>query len=179
MPTTLLPPVRRVVTANGPDGRSFVHSDGPNPDQRTVAERPGYRSSNVWRTAGCPTPVDAADSILDHQGVLPPPRGTVLRVIDFPPRPADPEEARRQSAASFRNLFPDATHAKQHQQAGMHKTQTIDYAIVLSGTIMAVLDDEELALSAGDILIQRATNHAWENRSGEIARVCFVLIEGR
>lgn len=174
-----LAPVRRVVTAADAGGRSYVLSDGPGPDQRTVAERPGFRSANVWRTISTPTSVAADDSVMEHQGVLPPPGGTVLRVIDFPPRPTDPDEARRQAAASFRKLFPDATHASDHRQAGMHETLTIDYAIVLAGSITAILDDGETDLAAGDILIQRATNHAWENRTGDIARVCFVLIDGR
>jgi hypothetical protein len=174
-----LPAVRRVVTANDIDGQSFLLTDGPSPDQRTVPERPGYRISNLWRTVGAPAPVDADDSVLEHQGVMPPPHGTVLRVIDFPPRPLDPHERRRQAAASFRNLFPDALHATDHRQAGMHTTLSIDYAIVLWGVITAIMDRGETDLAAGDILIQRATNHAWENRGDKIARVCFILVDGK
>ncbi|HLI20105.1 MAG TPA: cupin domain-containing protein [Stellaceae bacterium] len=61
----------------------------------------------------------------------------------------------------------------------MHRTDTVDYAIVLEGEIVAVLDDEETVLKAGDILVQRGTNHAWANRSGKPARICFVLIDGK
>lgn len=174
-----LPPVRRIVTAKDESGLSYFLADGPSPDQRTVAERPGYRNSNIWRTVGGPTPVDADDSVLAHQGVMPPPGGTILRVLDFPPRPADPEEARRQSAASFKTLFPDATHAADHKQAGMHETRSVDYAIVISGSITAIMDTGERDLHAGDILIQRGTNHAWENRTNNIARICFILIDGQ
>jgi hypothetical protein len=174
-----LPLVRRVVTAIDSAGKSYLLSDAASPDQRTVRERPGFRSSNLWRTLGTPTPVAAEDSILDHHGVMPPPGGTVLRVVDFPPRPADLEERRRQAAASFNSVFPDAAHAKEHAQPGMHATLSIDYAIVLAGVITAIMDKGETELAVGDILIQRATNHAWENRTNKMARVCFVLIDGK
>ncbi len=60
---------------------------------------------------------------------------------------------------------------------GFHKTASLDYAIVLSGEIYALLDEGEVLLRAGDVLIQRGTNHAWSNRTGEPARVAFVLID--
>ena len=61
----------------------------------------------------------------------------------------------------------------------MHKTETVDYAIILSGEIVAVMDEGETVMKAGDILIQRGTNHAWANRSGKPCRIAFVLIDGR
>ncbi len=61
----------------------------------------------------------------------------------------------------------------------MHKTDTVDYAIVMSGEIVAVMDDGETLLKAGDVLIQRGTNHAWSNRSDAFCRIAFVLIDGR
>jgi uncharacterized cupin superfamily protein len=61
----------------------------------------------------------------------------------------------------------------------MHKTETVDYAIVLAGEITAVMDDGETVLKAGDILVQRGTNHGWANRSGKPCRIAFVLIDGR
>ena len=83
-------------------------------------------------------------------------------------------------AATFASLFPDADHTlKPHDHPGMHKTDTIDYAIMLAGEITAILDGEETILRAGDILIQRGTNHAWANRSGKPARMAFVLIDAQ
>lgn len=61
----------------------------------------------------------------------------------------------------------------------MHRTQTVDYGIVLEGEITMVLDRGETALQAGDVVIQNGTNHAWANRSGKICRMAFVLIDGR
>ncbi len=60
----------------------------------------------------------------------------------------------------------------------MHRTETVDYAIVLEGEIWAVMDEDETLLRAGDILVQRGTSHAWANRSAKTARVAFVLIDG-
>jgi uncharacterized cupin superfamily protein len=60
----------------------------------------------------------------------------------------------------------------------MHRTQTVDYGIVLDGEVVLVLDDSETALRAGDVVVQRGTSHRWENRSGAPARVAFILIDG-
>jgi quercetin dioxygenase-like cupin family protein len=60
---------------------------------------------------------------------------------------------------------------------GFHKTSSVDYAIVLSGEIYALMDEGEVLLRAGDVLVQRGTNHAWSNRTDEPARLAFVLID--
>lgn len=173
------PLTRRIVTANDDTGQSYIAQDGPTPAILTVPERPGFRNQNIWRTTESPADVVADDTITEHSGVLPPKNGTVLRVIDFPPVPADLEERRRQASATLKGIFGDSTHSVTHPVAGMHLTDTIDYAIVLSGCITAIMDKGETDMHAGDILVQRATNHAWENRTNEIARVAFVLIDGR
>jgi quercetin dioxygenase-like cupin family protein len=61
----------------------------------------------------------------------------------------------------------------------MHRTQTVDYAIVLSGEIWALMDSGETKMKAGDILVQRGTNHAWSNRSNKPCLVAFVLIDAK
>lgn len=175
-----LPPVRRVLTAIDAHGRSFIAEDGPSPALLYSADRPGYCNANLWRTEGAPAALLAPDGITQHSGVLPPPGGTVLRTIDFPPQPSDPQEQRRQHAAVFASMFQDAHHAGDSpRHPGMHVTDTIDYAIVLQGEIVAILDEGETLLRAGDILVQRGTQHAWANRSQTMARVAFILIDGR
>jgi hypothetical protein len=181
MTTHLIPlaPARRVVTANNAQGRSYIAEDGVSPVQLRNEARPGYCNANFWRTGG-PASVAAPDDITEHRGLLPPPGGTVLRVIDFPPQPADPEEQRRQHAAVFSSMFNDGKHQTNASgHPGMHVTCTIDYAIVLHGEIVSILDEEETVLRAGDILVQRGTNHAWVNRTDGITRVAFVLIDAR
>jgi uncharacterized protein with PhoU and TrkA domain len=103
----------------------------------------------------------------------------VLRVIDFPPiGDATPEQRAAMVKAVFAALYPDADHHEgSTRSASMHTTDTVDYAIVLQGEIVAVMDRDETILRAGDILIQRGTPHGWENRSDHLARIAFVLID--
>jgi hypothetical protein len=174
-----LPPVRRVVTENDENGKSFFVSDGSPTSIREVPERPGYRVNNIWRTSPSPALIRAEDDIHTHQGIMPPKNGTVLRIIDYPPDPQDPIELKKQLDAMFAHLYQDAGHdLKEGEHPGMHITETVDYAIVLFGQMTAILEKEETILNAGDVLIQRGTNHAWTNRSGQPARIAFILIDG-
>ena len=173
-----LAPIRRIVTGDDAQGRSKIVEDAPAAAVRTVAERPGYRSVNVWRTTQTPVSINDLDSTSKHQGILPPKNGNILRIIDFPPEPADPAERERRIRATFSGMFHDATHdGRKHP--GMHRTATVDYAIVLEGEIWSVMDEGETLMRAGDVLIQRGTNHAWANRSKKTARIAFVLIDGK
>jgi hypothetical protein len=173
-----LPTIRRIVTGDDAQGRSRIVEDAPAQAVRTVAERPGYRSVNLWRTVGMPMPIGAPDDIEQHKGILPPKGGTILRIIDFPPEPDDPADRERRIKATFTGMYKDATHdGRKHP--GMHLTDTVDYAIVLEGEIWSVMDEGETLMKAGDVLIQRGTNHAWANRSRKTARICFVLMDGK
>ena len=175
-----LPAIRRIVTGDDAAGRSRIVEDAPASAVRTVAERPGYRSVNVWRTEETPAKINSLDSIENHKGILPPKQGSILRIIDFPPEPADPAERKRRITATFGGMFSDATHDKRDgAHPGMHLTDTVDYAILLEGEIWAVMDEGETLMRAGDVLIQRGTNHAWANRSAKTARIAFVLMDGR
>jgi len=144
-----LTPLRRIVTGHDERGISKVLTDGPPPEG--VARAAGQITRVVWATETTPAQVTVGLSIVDPGGIAPsppPPQGTRLIIIDFPA-----ENARR-----------------------MHRTESIDYLFVLAGEIDYELDDSTVRLRAGDVLIQRATNHAWVNRSGKPARVAFVLI---
>jgi len=171
---------RVIVTGNDAGGRSRIVSDGVPRVVREVEERPGYRVSNVWATLGSPPRIEDPDRVSEVKGLLPPANSTILRIIDYPPEPRDPAALRRMFDALFKKLFPDGHHrAEGAPHPGMHTTDTIDYAIVLSGEIYAVMDDDETLMRAGDVLIQRGTNHAWSNRSEHFARIAFVLIDGK
>jgi hypothetical protein len=173
-----LPPIRRIVTGDDAQGRSRVVEDAPAEAVRTVAERPGYRAVNVWRTTQTPASISEPDSAAGHVGILPPKQGSILRIIDFPPEPADPAERDRRIRATFGGIYQDATHdGRKHP--GMHRTDTVDYAILLEGEIWSVMDEGETLMRAGDVLVQRGTNHAWANRSQKTARIAFVLIDGK
>ena len=177
-----LPPVRRVITAINAAGKSYFSEDGPAHEKNNSA-RPGMRSSHVWATSAIPCPIGEPDAApAGVPGIMPPKNGSVLHIIDYPPDPKDPDErARLREYVKSRGTnpepgvrrFPDGPHP------GMHITDTIDYAIVLSGEIWAVMDEGEKLLKAGDVLMQRGTSHAWSNRSDEICRVAFVLVEAK
>jgi hypothetical protein len=179
-----LPPVRRLVCGVNAQGRSVIVEDGPAPAISRGPARPGFDLRNLWVTTGTPAPIDQPDRIAEFPGFMPPAGGTVIKSIDFPPEPQDPagkarsdEQTRRRLAAApvERGVrrHPDGPHS------GMHETDTIDYAIVLSGEIYAVMDEGEALMRPGDVLIQRGTSHSWDNRSSAICRVLFVMIDGK
>jgi quercetin dioxygenase-like cupin family protein len=104
-----------------------------------------------------------------------------LRINHFPPESAavrqmNPEASRAAFAALGNEKA--ATFGKGGRHPLMHRTETVDYAIVLSGEITMVLDDGDVTLHAGDVVVQCGTNHAWSNRSGAPCVVAFVLIDG-
>ena len=175
-----LPAIRLLVTEDDANGRSRIVADGMPTALRTVLERPDYRVTTLWRTEAGPAPVNAPTTIEAHKGILPPKNGgSILRVIDYPPESKDPAERQRQIHATFGGMYSDAQHDTSFgAHPGMHRTDTVDYAILLEGEIWAIMDDGETLMRAGDILVQRGTNHAWANRSEKNARICFVLLDG-
>ena len=170
--------VRRVVTGHAADGKSIFITDALTPHvfQRTKGSAIVHE---LWETAQTPAHNRGnTDAIARGHRLPPPTHGSVFRVIEYPP------DAERLAAIAHEEKLPDdgsgraaATDRNNPRHAGFHKTATIDYAIVLSGEIYAMMDDGEVLLKAGDVLIQRGTNHAWSNRTSEPAVVAFVLID--
>jgi len=147
--------VRRVVTGHAVDGRSIVSTDGAVPVvQRDYSGVPDLDFFEVWRTHGAlPNVGNIADpTVGGEMRLASADAGTTFRVVDFP-------------AGGF--------------VSPMHRTETVDYGIVLSGRMHLVLTDSDIALEPGDVVIQRGTDHAWANRSDAPARMAFVLIAGR
>ncbi|MGP0090069.1 MAG: cupin domain-containing protein [Xanthobacteraceae bacterium] len=176
--------IRRVVTGHDADGKAIVVSDGPAPFVHVNALDPQWYSTDIWRTDDMPAPIvaAAAETTLGPRRQLPTKNGSVLRINHFPPEPEavrrmDPEASRRAFAALGNEKA--ATFGKGGRHPLMHRTETIDYAIVLSGEITMVLDDADVHLRAGDIVVQCGTNHAWSNRSSAPCIVAFVLIDGK
>jgi quercetin dioxygenase-like cupin family protein len=177
-------PVRRVVTGHDAQGRAVVVSDGPAPFVHGNALDPDWYSTDIWRTDGTPATIAAAaaEPTLGPRRQMPERSGTVLRINHYPP---EPEAVRRMSVADSRKAFAAlgnetaSTFGKGGRHPLMHRTETIDYAIVLAGEITMVLDDAEVALKAGDIVVQCGTNHAWSNRSQAPCVIAFVLIDGK
>ena len=176
-----LPPIRRIVTGTGPDRRSRIVEDGPPPVISTIAARPGLRNANIWVTSDTPVSVNEPDYISEHKQLYPPKNGTVIRIMDIPSEPQNAEELQASYRATGTGMFPDRERraADKSRHPGMHITDTVDYAIILFGEMYAVMEEGETLMKAGDVLVQRGTNHAWSNRSGEICRVAFILVDGR
>ena len=175
--------VRRVVTGHDEHGKAVVISDGAAPFVHTAAARPGYASTDIWRTADVPAPIVAQpeDPTPGPRRQLPGKRGTVVRINRLEPesealRNLSPEESRKVFAALGNESA--STHGKTGRHPMMHRTETIDYAIVLQGEVTMLLDDSEVLLKTGDVLVQCGTNHAWSNRSKSPCVIAFVLIDG-
>lgn len=177
-------PVRRVVTGHDANGRAIVVSDGPAPFVHTAPGRPGYSSTDIWRTHAMPAPIAAQpeEPTLGPRRQMPTRNGTVVRINRIEPeseriRNMSPEESRKVFAALGNERA--ATFGAGGRHPMMHRTETVDYAIILKGEIWCVLDDTEVLLKAGDVLVQVGTNHAWSNRSNEVCEIAFVLVDGK
>ena len=145
------PPIRRVVTGHDAGHVAKVIIDGAATNAKPP--RAGLVSTLIWSTDRTPADIATGEDIEDMGarvlGTAPPANGTRFAVIDFPPG----------------------------NEPRMHRTETIDYVIVLEGEIEMDMDNSTVKMKAGDIMVQRGTNHAWANRSDKRARVAFVLID--
>jgi mannose-6-phosphate isomerase-like protein (cupin superfamily) len=175
--------VRRVVTGHDAEGNAVVAMDGAAPNIRTVPNRPpGYWVTQIWMTDAAPAPIDnGADPTYRALRIEPKKNGTVIRVIEFPPEAGFIEKIDAKTAQASFTAYGSAsasTVKKDSPHPFMHRTETIDYGIVLSGEIYMVLDKSETRLEAGDVVVQRGTNHAWSNRSNSPCKMAFILIDG-
>ena len=176
------PPIRRVVTGHDAQGRAVIASDGPLPTVVELAAIPGTVFHEVWSTPAAPAPVgNGPDPTLGPLSLPPPRRGTRIRFVDIPP---DTEDFLREGAGRMAAAFGEigdaaaSTVKPGSPHPLMHRTQSIDYGVVIEGEMTLVLDAGETRLRRGDVVIQRGTNHAWANRSGRPCRMLFVLIDG-
>jgi hypothetical protein len=174
--------VRRIVTGHDSDGRSIVQEDGPPARVATLGGDGGTTFHEVWNTRAAPAPIDRASGEPAEPGIslLPPAGGTRIRILDIPPDDGSvaalPREAVR---ALFEAIGAGHTLPEDPPHPLMHRTETVDYGIVLEGELVLILDESETIVRAGDIVVQRGTGHAWANRSGSSARIAFVLVDGK
>ena len=167
--------VRRVLTGHDADGKSNFLLDGLAPNVKEIASMPGLALTDLWETKGAPARNDGAADNADRPIRLEPPRnGTILRIVEFPPDTA--WRGRTDGREGFDSI--SAGHAQDAHSSDpmMHKTASVDYIVVLSGEIYAIMDKGETLLKAGDILVQRGTNHSWSVRGNEPCIVAAVLV---
>jgi quercetin dioxygenase-like cupin family protein len=146
-------PVRRVVTGHDASQVARILIDAPATNRRV--SKSGGVSTLIWCTDRTPADISVGENVDDMGarvlGTPPPPNGTRFTVNDIPPGRTGP----------------------------MHRTETIDYVIVLAGELEMQMDDSAVKLRAGDVLVQRGTNHAWINRGPKPARVAFILVDAK
>lgn len=173
-------PIRRVVTGHDANGRSCFVMDGAAPHVR--CRSPGSTIvTEFWRTDSAPADNTGAEDPTIGPYSLTPGAGSVFRIIVYPP------DSQRLAALAHERaeMHDDGSGRAQAldkgnpRHPGFHKTDTVDYAIVLSGEIWALMDEGETLLKQGDVLVQRGTNHAWSNRTEEPAVLAFVLIAAK
>lgn len=140
--------VRRVVTGHDINGKAIVIFDGVVSSAPLL--RAGAEASVIWTSKGFPVDLSGKDDQAKRPVATSEPDGTVFRVISYAPGVAP------------RN----------------HRTESIDYAVVISGEIEMELDETVVHLKAGDVLVQRGTIHNWVNRGTEPCVIAFVLIAG-
>lgn len=152
----LYPNLRRIVTGHDADGKSVVMIDAP--CTYHGAGGTSWRVQDIWEHDTVPTPIDATepDPTEGPVNFNLPETGIRVRITDIPPTPPGSEPF-------------------------MHRTDSVDYLHVLEGEIVMQLDDDqhEITLRKGDTLVQRATNHAWVNRSDRHCRLFIVMVAGR
>jgi mannose-6-phosphate isomerase-like protein (cupin superfamily) len=170
--------IRRIVTGHDDTGKAIVEIDGIAPNKK-VRPGAGFVSSLLWVTDETPARLDTRTDRADRTiGVPPPPGGSILRVVDFPPVTAEAEAMDQAALLQSMGVDHHSPEGKAARHAYMHRTRSVDYAIVLEGEIDMLMDDSEVHMKAGDFLIQQGTNHAWVNRSSSTCRIAFVLIDG-
>lgn len=170
------PEIRRIVTKLDPSGKAVVMIDERT---RLTSSRLPTLVANLWVTdKSLPDFTSTEDRGKTKTGIQPPKSGTVFRVVEFAPEsagghPTDPNFMMKMvgTDAPAKGLPP--------RHPLMHRTRTLDYAIVLSGEIDMLLDEGEVHVKAGDVVVQQATNHAWVNRGQEPCRIAFVLIDSQ
>jgi Cupin domain len=178
-------PFRRIVTGHNAAGQAIIQDDAPPPRVQRIGGETGPVFYEVWNTRATPAPIDRASGEPHEDGIIlaPPQNGTRIRVLDIPP---DDSALAAMTAEQARAHFAEigAGDASRHggaasRHAHFHRTETVDYGIVLDGEIVLIMDEGETLCRAGDIIIQRGTNHGWANRSTHNCRIAFILIDGK
>jgi mannose-6-phosphate isomerase-like protein (cupin superfamily) len=168
--------IRRVVTGLDADNKAIVLFDSRLPLQ---AGPYGLQSTNLWVTSSYPLGFSKDDTAATPVGISPLDNGTKFRVVEFPPLDKA-TEAKMEPGFLMKAVGPVAPARGQPvTHPLMHRTRSVDYAVVLSGEIDMMLDDAVVHLKPGDTIVQQATNHAWVNHGTETCRILFVLMDSK
>lgn len=171
-----LVPARRVVTGHDEQGRSIVVSDEEAEHTLTFPTVFDYGHTELWRTT-VPADNTTMGVPLDSPKMAPPEGGVAFRITQFPPDELFLASFDRDEM--FGGVSDGADHIRDGEvsNATMHRTRSVDFAVVVRGEVWALLDTGEVRLGVGDTLIQRGTVHGWSNRTDSYALVAFVIVD--
>lgn len=177
-----IPTVRRVVTGHDETGKAIVLSDGEPPHITRSDVQEGLAFYELWNTREMPQVLtnEEAEPTDLHRDTAPPKNGVIVRFVDIPPEGQEGPEFDQETARKLFEavgLAENAEHTIPGRHPLMHRTESVDYGIVLEGQIVLLLDDSEVTLEVGDIVVQRGTIHAWTNRTNGITRMAFILTD--
>ncbi len=174
---------RRIVTGHDEQGRSIVISDAAAENLLPNPSDPDRGHINFWRTEGVPANGrDESDPAAGPVFPLAPPKGgTLFRFFQIAPEKNEAGLPQEERDARMAKMFEAAGAGDARQPMGrhssMHRTETLDYIVLLKGEVTAVLELGEVTMRPFDVLIQRGTNHGWVNRGDEPALLLAVLID--
>jgi mannose-6-phosphate isomerase-like protein (cupin superfamily) len=172
-----LKPTRRIVTGHDAQGKAVALFDGPSmPRQRAASAN---ASTLLWVTGESPVDMSGQqDRAGTAVGVPPPANGSIFRIVDFPPASSSTAApVDHHQILHAMGIDPETQGYARH--ANTHPTRSIDYAIVMEGEIDMLMDDTEVHVKAGDVLVQQGTNHAWVNNGDKPCRIAFILIDAK
>ncbi|MCY1272680.1 Cupin domain protein [compost metagenome] len=169
---------QRIVTGHDSQGLSQIVSAGPVPGNEEFTHSPGFSAALVWQTEAEPL-LSAAGSQQPARSVLPGVGGTSAMLVTFPPQdqplPVDFDPAA--AAAEMCARLPGLGELFEADNPGFHRTDTIDYGVVLEGELCLELDEgRSTRLRQGDVVVQMGTRHAWRNTGNTPARMLFVMV---
>ena len=168
-------PVRRIVTGHDASNKAIIVADGPTGRIFDDLGEEGLVFQEIWNTTETPALIDRDRREADEPGLLlaPPRNGVRIRVLDIPPEPdgADIDSV-------FENIGAPDAKVDSDRHRSFHRTETIDFGIVVSGEIVLMMDEGETTVRPGEIVVQRGTNHGWANRTDQPCRIAFILIDG-
>lgn len=168
---------RRVVTGHDENGVATVISDEEASCILSRPNRPGVTLTNLWMNDKTPAAMELHDDPVTGPLILHPPKnGSVFRIVQFDPE--DPEVlAKLDGKSAFAEMGAGANIVENARHPFMHRTDSLDYTVVLSGEIYMMMDEDEYLLKVGDTVVQQGTNHAWSNRGTEPCLIAFILVD--
>lgn len=174
---------RRIVTGHDSEGRSVIISDGPAQNLVPNPSDPERGHINFWRTDTVPASnAGDQDPAAGAPFALPPPEGgTLFRFFQIAPEKNEAGLSKQERDARMARMFEaaGAGHARQAmgRHPSMHRTDTVDYIVLLKGEVTALMDIGEVTMKPFDVLIQRGTRHGWVNRGDQPALLVAVLVD--